>query len=312
MPTPLMDDGFESAFTHAPIAMAVAERDGSLRANAAFQAMLDAPLGDALRRVVEQLVDRAWDRPPRRRPVERRLRAAGVPAAWVELSLRVVPGGGRVLVQVVDVTARREREERLQALAEREPLTNLWNRRRFDQELVRQLARCLRHDERATLVVLDVDGLKRVNDELGHKAGDAVIRHVARALERRVRASDAVARIGGDEFAVLLAETDGEEALHAAEQLCHDVAATPVETAGTEVSVAISAGTVGLSALTVDAESAFAAADAALYAAKEAGGGQVAAALPRLAPPSPRWSRAPSPRGGRRRRSAAVRARPDA
>ena len=277
-----MDDGFEAAFIHAPIAMAMIDSDGGdLRANRALEAMLDGGVGAALRRVLDQLVERAWARPPRRRTVERRLRGPEGAAAWVQIALRVVdgsPDGRRVLLQVVDVTARREREERLQALAEREPLTNLWNRRRFEQELAKQLARCRRYDESATLVVLDVDCLKYVNDAHGHKAGDAVIRHVARSLERRVRASDSVARVGGDEFAVLLAETHGAEAVLAAEQLCTEVAAVPVEVGGVSIATRISAGMVELSAVTVDEEAAFAAADAALYAAKAAGRARVSVA----------------------------------
>ena len=86
------------------------------------------------------------------------------PRRWVQVSLAVVDDAAataaRVLIQAIDVTARREREERLQALAEREPLTNLWNRRRFEQELARQLAAAGATTSSATLVVLDVDCLK--------------------------------------------------------------------------------------------------------------------------------------------------------
>jgi diguanylate cyclase (GGDEF)-like protein/PAS domain S-box-containing protein len=274
---PVRDDAFADAFTHAPIPMGIFDADGALQANAALDAMLAGRFGEPLARVIEQVATRALDRAPRRR-VERRLRDESGRTAWVQLSLAVLDDDGdgsrRVLLQAVDVTARREREERLQALAEREPLTGLWNRRRFEQELARQLARCRRFGDRATLVVLDVDCLKQVNDTHGHKAGDAVIRHVARALEARVRASDAVARIGGDEFAVLLAGTWGEEAARTAAQLCDEVAATPVTVGRATIEAAVSAGLAELTDATVDEDAAFALADAALYRAKAEGRGR--------------------------------------
>jgi diguanylate cyclase (GGDEF)-like protein len=281
------DDALADAFIHAPIAMGIFDGDGALSANAALETMRAGRFGPALERVVEQVAQRARERSPRR-PVERRLRDGDGRTAWVQLSVAVgddAPDGEpRVFVQVVDVTARREREERLQALAEREPLTGLWNRRRFEQELARQLARCRRYEDRAALVILDVDCLKAVNDTHGHKAGDAVIKHVARALQARVRASDAVARIGGDEFAVLLAETAGEEADRAADQLCREVAATPVKLGSKSIHCAVSAGLAELSGTTVDEDAAIAAADAALYRAKAGARGGFATEAPHSGP----------------------------
>ena len=92
----------------------------------------------------------------------------------------------------------------LEARADIDPLTDLPNRRAFERELVRSLAYVKRHGTDATLLYVDLDDFKRVNDRHGHSAGDAVLRAVASVLGRHVRASDVVARIGGDEFAVLL------------------------------------------------------------------------------------------------------------
>ena len=110
------------------------------------------------------------------------------------------PGG--VLIALHDVTERRSRERGLSELASRDGLTGLWNRRRLEHELERLLG----GPDPATGVVLlvDLDDFKRVNDTLGHEAGDALLARVARALESAVRRTDLVARLGGDEFALLL------------------------------------------------------------------------------------------------------------
>lgn len=265
---------YEQAFTHAPIATGIVSPAGDLqRTNAALAAILDGPCGSVLRRTIEQQVRRRRSAPRESWQVERRLRPDDGRPLHVLLSFTSRGLEGHVIVQAVDVTEAREREERLQRLAEREPLTDLWNRRRFAQELGRQLARCKRHGEVATLAVLDLDGLKQVNDRFGHKGGDAVLRHVAGALGGRVRASDSLARIGGDEFAVLLASTGPAEARSAVSGLCLAVAETPCHVGGALVEVRISAGYVVLDAETQDEDAAFVAADAALYRAKAAGDG---------------------------------------
>ena len=103
--------------------------------------------------------------------------------------------------------ARRCRE--LEARADIDPLTDIFNRRGFERELKRSLAYVKRYGTRAALIYLDLDGFKPVNDRHGHAAGDAVLKAVAAMLARKVRASDVVARIGGDEFAVILWNLEG-------------------------------------------------------------------------------------------------------
>jgi diguanylate cyclase (GGDEF)-like protein/PAS domain S-box-containing protein len=112
----------------------------------------------------------------------------------------------------IDVTERRGLEERLRHLADHDALTGLINRRRFEEELERHLAEGRRYGMTGALLVLDLDGFKAVNDEHGHKAGDHVLCAVADALTHRLRESDIVARIGGDEFAVLLPRGSSAEA----------------------------------------------------------------------------------------------------
>ncbi len=111
-----------------------------------------------------------------------------------------------------DITERKRAESELQQLADHDALTGLFNRRRFDEELTRELARAARYQQPAALLVLDLDNFKYVNDNLGHQAGDQVVMSVAALLRKRLRETDIVARLGGDEFAILLPHTDGDEA----------------------------------------------------------------------------------------------------
>ncbi len=112
-----------------------------------------------------------------------------------------------------ELAAARSRMAALETRAEIDPLTDLVNRRGLDRELKRALAYVKRYGTSAVLVYLDLDGFKSVNDRYGHAAGDTVLKAVAMVLTRHVRASDLVARIGGDEFVVLLwnvAESDAQ------------------------------------------------------------------------------------------------------
>ena len=86
------------------------------------------------------------------------------------------------IVHVEDISVRKRMEASLQRLADHDPLTDLWNRRRFEEELRRQVARCQRYGEKAALLLMDLDGFKAVNDTFGHKAGDDLLKLVAAAL----------------------------------------------------------------------------------------------------------------------------------
>jgi diguanylate cyclase (GGDEF)-like protein/PAS domain S-box-containing protein len=114
---------------------------------------------------------------------------------------------------------RRAAEERLRHMADHDALTGLFNRRRFEEELVRHLARGRRYGMDGALLLLDLDGFKQVNDLHGHRAGDAVLTAVAGALSERLRESDVVARFGGDEFAVLMPHGGATEAAELADVL---------------------------------------------------------------------------------------------
>jgi diguanylate cyclase (GGDEF)-like protein len=163
--------------------------------------------------------------------------------------------------------ASRARVADLEARVDIDPLTDTLNRRGFERELKRSLAYVKRYGTSAALVYVDLDGFKPVNDRHGHAAGDAVLKAVAAALVRSVRASDVVARIGGDEFAVLLWNVSGPDAAAKGHALEAAVYATPVRWEKSTLVVGASAGVALLGALDSSAE-VLARADAAMYARK--------------------------------------------
>lgn len=111
------------------------------------------------------------------------------------------------MAQIVDLETR---AEQFYSLAVQDHLTGLYNRRYADERLAIELRRSQRHGQPLTVVLLDLDGFKQVNDRYGHAAGDHVLREFAKRLKRAIRSTDLVARIGGDEFLVLLLECPGD------------------------------------------------------------------------------------------------------
>jgi diguanylate cyclase (GGDEF)-like protein len=163
----------------------------------------------------------------------------------------------------------RARISDLEAKVDIDPLTELLNRRGFDRELKRSVAYVKRYGTSAALVYVDLDQFKPVNDRHGHAAGDAVLKAAAAALVRHVRASDVVARIGGDEFVVLLWNVSGPAAASKAAALERAIYATPTQWGSSTLAVGASAGVALVSALDTPADL-LARADAAMYARKVA------------------------------------------
>lgn len=162
----------------------------------------------------------------------------------------------------------RQTVDRLRAEADRDYLTGLLNRRRFRTALGQEVERWRRYNTPCGLVIVDVDHLKRINDTHGHSAGDVVIRHVASAMTQMSRDNDTAARLGGEEFALLLAGADTEKAIAAAERLRQSVAAEALEGIGR---VTISLGVASCPAHARSERDLYAASDAALYTAKREG-----------------------------------------
>jgi diguanylate cyclase (GGDEF)-like protein len=162
----------------------------------------------------------------------------------------------------------------VEALATTDPLTGIANRRVFDDELDRELHRSRRLGDPVTVVLLDADHFKGINDQHGHVAGDAVLCAIASALRSNTKAFDVVARVGGDEFAVVLPTCPPEAGAGVANRLCAAVAA-----AGVDPTVTVSAGWATFPDHADDRAGLLSAADAALYRAKRAGRARVGSPL---------------------------------
>jgi diguanylate cyclase (GGDEF)-like protein len=162
-----------------------------------------------------------------------------------------------------------------------DPLTGLSNRRRFDRELADELTRARRYAKPLALILCDLDLFKAVNDRFGHPAGDAALRAMGEVLRQTVRETDLPARVGGEEFAVLMPETGPDEALEVAERLRSGVENQAVEWEGQTFRLTISVGVAGSAGETLpDApDELYRLADKATYRAKEAGRNRVVAAV---------------------------------
>lgn len=162
----------------------------------------------------------------------------------------------------------------LRRIADRDFLTDALTRRAFIAEMDKRIALFARHDRPASLLLFDIDRFKAVNDTYGHAAGDQVIRAVARRCADLKRPSDLVGRLGGEEFGLLLPETEGMDALHAAERFRAAIAAMRIDHVP-PLTVTASFGLATLDAHNGRSDIWMAAADAALYAAKRGGRNRV-------------------------------------
>lgn len=158
-----------------------------------------------------------------------------------------------------------------------DPLTRLANRRAFLERFQAELARAVRSGKGVAVIILDVDHFKSVNDAYGHAVGDRALEQIAQALHSAVRTSDLVARIGGEELAVLMPDTDTAGALVVAERCRNAVAAIGLIAKGNVVALS---ATFGVAATTPgqpvpDVDAMLAAADQGLYVGKQAGRNRV-------------------------------------
>jgi diguanylate cyclase (GGDEF)-like protein/PAS domain S-box-containing protein len=234
------DERFRTAFEQAPIGMGLVDADGRyLRVNEALSQITGYAQEQLLRTTCDAIThpdDVSADERAREQLVsggieiyrteKRYLHAAGH-TVWVSVHVTLVRDAdgkpSHILGQIQDVTERCRFEERLQHMVDHDPLTGLYNRRRFEQELDRHVAHIERYGAEGSLLVLDLDDFKSVNDTLGHNAGDELIVSVSGLLKSQLRDSDVVARLGGDEFAILLPTGGIEEAEAVAAKLVRAV-----------------------------------------------------------------------------------------
>jgi diguanylate cyclase (GGDEF)-like protein/PAS domain S-box-containing protein len=208
--------------------------------------------------------------------LDHRVRTAAGDWRWILSRGRVTerdPATGRALRMIgtnLDITDRRRMEEALQSVAQSDPLTGLANRLLFQDRLRQALARARRAGSSVALLYLDLDRFKEVNDSLGHAAGDLLLKDFAARLRAGVRATDTVARFGGDEFVILLEDVkERGQALRVAEKIVAE-ARQPLMVEGRELVATASIGVAFGDGNAVE-EELLRRADAALYEAKNAG-----------------------------------------
>ena len=184
--------------------------------------------------------------------------------------------------RVEQLVAHRLTVDRLRAEADQDYLTGLANRRRFRKALGQEVERWRRYKVPCALLLLDIDHMKRVNDTHGHPAGDRVIRFIADVLAELSRDNDTAARLGGEEFALLLAGTDDAKAFVAAERVRLAVAERPLPEVG---GVTVSLGVAACPSNALTERELFSASDTALYQAKRTGRNRAVLAGTYTAPP---------------------------
>ena len=165
--------------------------------------------------------------------------------------------------------------EEIYQLATHDALTELYNRRHFIEMADKEIARSIRHARPLSLCIIDVDLFKPINDRYGHISGDEVLRQIAQLLRRHARTDDLAARIGGEEFALMLPECDAEAARAFAERLREAVAAAVFSPGGEPQRITISIGIAELAPGRDVRPALMAAADTALYRAKSEGRNRV-------------------------------------
>jgi diguanylate cyclase (GGDEF)-like protein len=198
--------------------------------------------------------------------------AYGAPDTMLYEELRLVLSSavtGALLARTVD-QARREVEK----LAITDPLTGIYNRRHLSERIRDEFVRMLRHPRSLSLALVDLDGFKQVNDRFGHEAGDRVLVTVAQRLRTGLREVDIVARFGGDEFVILLPETNGSQACMVCERILQALSGQPIDEHGI-VGATFGLATTDGDGTAIDQDHLLRRADHALLCGKRAGKGRV-------------------------------------
>ncbi|MDJ0378777.1 EAL domain-containing protein [Cryobacterium sp. PH31-L1] len=274
---------FEAAFAWSPLGTAIVSLDGRvLEANRRLfelagrsTGVLDEPIESMFMPLESSRADDlpSGDFMDSRQRIDRRMFRSDSEDAWVKVSVAKIHDGDHVeglLYQLEDITARRLAEARVEHLAFHDPLTNLPNRLLMMDRLTQALRQAARHGTGIAVLFIDLDRFKIVNDSLGHQSGDAVLTEVAARLLHGVRATDTVARIGGDEFVIICPEVDSSQNVTQLADALQKSLAVPIplgdDIASIDASIGIAFG-VGHD----DPEAILRAADQAMYLAKKHG-----------------------------------------
>ncbi|MGZ8377435.1 MAG: putative bifunctional diguanylate cyclase/phosphodiesterase [Gemmatirosa sp.] len=284
---------FHALFDQAPLGIVLLDDDGVVvDANPAFERLVGrgaAQLRGTRAGELSKAEDEAAAREPMRElregrrasvTLEQRFVRPDGETVWASLTVRrvdVLGAGATLMGMAQDVTARRELEARLSHQAYHDPLTGLANRTRLRDRLENALGTPGRSIESVALVYVDLDDFKKVNDSLGHAAGDRLLRVVAERLLNATRGSDTVARLGGDEFAILLENVRSDEDVLVVAERVGRAMRTPFQLEGKEVFVGASVGIARASAAPSQAsapDELLRNADVAMYVAKRGGKGR--------------------------------------
>ncbi len=277
---------FESAFGNAPIGMALIDMDGCwLQVNNSLCRITGYSQSELRTTTLHALThpdDVDLDRPLRQQliegqipsyQVEKRYRHVWGHYFWMQVTISLVRGhDGQtpfLITQFQDISDRKEKAQRLEFMVDHDFLTGLFNRRHFEQELAREVERARRYDAPGAVLLIDLDNFKDVNDSFGHMAGDDLLKGIGGLLKHRIRHTDTFARIGGDEFAVLLPQTDAEHAMVVADEFVKALSRQTAMLADQSIRITAS---VGISLFeNLCAAEVLACADLAMYEAKQAG-----------------------------------------
>lgn len=296
---------FRLAFDHAPIGIALVSPAGEfLRVNRALCELLGYDEAELTSKTFQEItypadldldlehVREVLAGERRAYEMEKRYLHKDGHIVWVLLSVALVRDDAgqpvHFISQVQDISERKELEERLVFLADHDEMTGLANRRRFREEVERGVAYAERYGHEAAMLVLDLDNFKGVNDTLGHHVGDGLLIEVARRLRTRLRRTDVLGRIGGDEFAVMLPQAERPQAERVAREVLAAVIVEPYWIDGREIAARASVGVALFRPRAgIDPETLQVRADAAMYEAKRSGGNGISVLEPERVPDPP-------------------------
>jgi diguanylate cyclase (GGDEF)-like protein len=258
-----------------------------------YRSMLEAAVTDARVRLDDYVERRlAWVRSGDPTPMD-------IPMSDGEVlrsQLATLPGGGRMLI-FSDVTDIVRTAEEMKRLATIDGMTGIYNRRHFLLLADHEWKRAQRYHRPVSFLMIDIDHFKQINDSFGHEAGDRMIVHLANLARDCKRDSDVLARIGGEEFALLLPETTLDQAMVLAERLRQHVLSNPLSVTSPAICASVSVGVAAQDAAMRDLSDLMKAADQALYCAKRAGRNRVICSVsPGSAPSLQDAAAAESPR----------------
>lgn len=207
--------------------------------------------------------------------VVHRIRHADGHYLWVHEYAQWQPGQKILMGTMHDVTRQKELELELIQLSRIDALTGLYNRRFFIEQLEQAISLAKRSAQPLALLIIDVDHFKRINDHYGHSGGDTVLQSLVASMQEELRQHDTLARVGGEEFAVLLPQVEVEGAMVVAEKLKARVSAGPFTLNGENLNVSITVGVCALSDECADWSSLYNRADKAMYTGKKEGRNRV-------------------------------------